>query len=160
MQMQGQGIDLSGLRDIHLPEIPSVWPLPFAFWVILFSIFFFVFTIQWGWRYFHIITAKKYANHEVESLTKRFNGNNYKIASEICLLLRRIALMKFKREDISLLSGKAWRQFLEKTTKKPVFSGQAGDIVENIMFIPADKFRYKDVAALVAAAKEWIAENT
>ncbi|MBO4643006.1 MAG: DUF4381 domain-containing protein [Alphaproteobacteria bacterium] len=158
--MQGQGIDLSGLRDIHLPEIPSVWPLPIAFWIMLFSVFLTVFVFRWGWTYFHRITAKKYANREVESLTKRFKGNNYKISSEICLLLRRIALMKFKREDVSLLSGKAWRQFLEKTTKKPVFSGQAGDIVENIMFIPADQFPYTDISALVAAAKEWISENT
>ena len=49
---------------------------------------------------------------------------------------------------------------LEKTTKKPVFKGEAGDIVETVMFIPPDQFKNKNVAALVAAAKEWIAENT
>ena len=157
--MQGQGIDLSGLKDIHLPAIPSVWPLPTVFWIVLFAFFFGGYAFYRLWKYIHRITAKKYANREVESVTIRFSGNNYKIASEICLLLRRIALMKFKREDVSLLSGKAWRQFLEKTTKKPVFTGQAGDIVENIMFIPSDQFRYQDIASLVDAAKEWIAEN-
>ena len=158
--MQGQGIDLSGLRDIHLPAVPSLWPLPAVFWIALFSIVLVVLLCRWGWRYFHRITAKKYANREVESLTKRFYGNNYKIASEICLLLRRIALMKFGRESVSSLSGKAWRKFLEKTSRKKVFSGQAGDIVENIMFIPSDQFHYQDIAALITAAKEWIAENT
>ncbi|MBR4127606.1 MAG: DUF4381 domain-containing protein [Alphaproteobacteria bacterium] len=157
--MQGK-IDLSGLRDIHLPDIPGVWPLPMMFWGVLFTVILAVISFYGLWKYFHRITARKYANNEVESLTKRFSGNNYKIASEICLLLRRIALMKFKREDVSLLSGKAWRQFLEKTSKTPVFKGQAGDIVENIMFIPPDRFRCQDVASLVAAAKEWIAENT
>ena len=158
--MQGQGIDLSGLKDIHLPEIPSVWPLPAMFWIVLFFAFFAVFTACWFWRYFHRITAFRYAKHQVESLTKQFRGNSYKIAYEICLLLRRIALMKFKRENVSALSGKDWRKFLEKTTKKPVFSGQAGDIVEDVMFIPSDRFNYRDVTPLVEAAKEWIAENT
>lgn len=158
--MQGQGIDLSGLRDIHLPEIPSLWPLPIAFWIALFSAVSGLLVLWQLWKYAHRITAKKYANREVDSLTKQFSGNNYKIASEICLLLRRIALMKFKREDVSLLSGKAWRQFLEKTVKKPVFAGEAGDIVEKIMFIPSDQFRSQNISALIVAAKEWIAENT
>lgn len=158
--MQGQGIDLSGLRDIHLPEIPSLWPLPISFWILLVVVLITVFLGRAVWKRIHRITARKYANNEVESLTKRFSGNNYKIASEICLLLRRIALMKFKREDVSSLSGKAWRRFLEDTTKKPVFEGEAGDIVENIMFIPSDRFHFRDITALTVAAKEWIAENT
>ena len=157
--MQGLDNGMSGLRDIHLPEIPSVWPLPAVFWIVLFSVVLFVFVSVRLWRYIHRITAKKYANKEVESLTERFNGNNYKISSEICLLLRRIALMKFKREEVSSLSGKDWRNFLERTTKKPVFAGQAGDIVENIMFIPPDRFGDRDVTPLIVAAKEWIAEN-
>lgn len=158
--MQGQGVDLSGLKDIHLPELPSAWPLPAAFWIALSVAFFTVVAIRWGWRYFHRITAYKYAKRQVESLTKQFNGNGYKTAYEICLLLRRIALMKFRRENVSSLSGKDWRLFLEKTTKKPVFTGEAGDIVENVMFIPSDRFRYRDVTPLIEAAKEWIAENT
>ena len=158
--MQGQGIDLSGLRDIHLPEIPSLWPLPAVFWITLFLIFSGAFVIFRLWKFAHRITAKKYANNEVKSITVRFSGNSYKIASEICLLLRRIALMKYKREDVSGLSGKAWRRFLEQTVKKPVFDGAAGDVVENIMFIPPDRFRQQDVAPLITAAKEWIAENT
>ena len=158
--MQKQGIDLSGLRDIHLPDIPSVWPLPMRFWIVLFAVVSCVFLCRFLWLYVHRITAKKYANREVESLTSRFSGNNYKIAVEICLLLRRIAVMKFGRENVADLSGKKWRQFLEKTTKKNVFSGEAGDVVENIMFIPAQQFHCRDISILVSAAKEWIAENT
>ena len=131
--MQGQGIDLSGLRDIHLPEIPSVWPLPMRFWIALFILFLCAFLCRFLWWYIHRITAKKYANNEVESLTSMFRGNNYKIALEICLLLRRIAVMKFGRENVAGLSGNKWRRFLEKTVKKQVFSGEAGDIVENIL---------------------------
>lgn len=158
--MQGQGIDLSGLRDIHLPEIPSVWPLPMRFWIALFVLFLCIFLCRFLWRYIHRITARKYANREVESLAFRFSGNSYKIAMEICLLLRRIAVMKFGRENVAGLSGNAWRRFLEKTVKKQVFSGEAGEIVENIMFIPEQQFHRRDISVLVSAAKEWIAENT
>ena len=124
------------------------------------SLFLCVFLYRFLWWYIHRITAKKYANNEVESLTSRFSGNNYKTAVEICLLLRRIAVMKFGRENVAGLSGNAWRRFLEKTVKKQVFSGEAGEIVENIMFIPEQQFHRRDVSVLVSAAKEWIAENT
>lgn len=158
--MQPQGIDLSGLKDIHLPPIPSLWPLPVTFWIVLASVLSGVFLIRWAWIKKHKLTAIKYANREVESITKRFGGNGYKISYELSLLMRRIALMKFPRSDVSGLTGKTWRQFLEKTTKKPLFNGEAGDIIENIMFIPPDRFKNKNVAVLIAAAKEWIAENT
>ena len=158
--MQGQGIDLSGLRDIRLPDIPPLWPLPAVFWVTLLLIFFGCFALFKIWKFAHRITARKYANGEIEKLAVRFKGNDYKICSEICLLMRRIALMKYKREDVSRLSGKAWRRFLEQTVKKPVFEGTAGDIVENIMFVPPDRFPQQSIAPLIDAAKEWIAENT
>ena len=158
--MQPQGIDLSGLKDIHLPPIPSLWPLPVTFWIVLASVLSGVFLIHWIWFQKHKITARKYANREVESITRRFNGNSYKISSELSLLMSRIALTKYPRTDISGLTGKTWRQFLEKTTKKPVFKGEAGDIIENVMFIPPDRFENKNVDALIAAAKEWIVENT
>lgn len=158
--MQPQGIDLSGLKDIHLPALPPLWPLPAVFWIVLTALICCIFLARWAWIKKHELTARKYANREVESITNRFRGNSYKTVTELSLLMRRIALMKYPRGDVSALTGKTWRQFLEKTTKKPVFKGEAGDIVETVMFIPPDQFKYKDVAPLVAAAKEWIAENT
>lgn len=158
--MQQQGIDLSGLKDIHLPPMPPAWPPSARFWIVLGSLAVLVFLVRWIIIRSRIVTARKYANREVESITKRFNKNGYKIASELSLLMRRIALMKFPREEVSPLSGKEWRRFLEKTSKKPVFEGRAGDIIENIMYIPPERFGKQDVAPLVAAAKEWIAEHT
>ena len=158
--MQPQRIDLSGLKDIHLPALPPLWPLPAVFWIVLTALICCIFLARWAWIKKHELTARKYANREVESITNRFRGNSYKTAMELSLLMRRIALMKYPRGDVSALTGKTWRQFLEKTTKKPVFKGEAGDIVETVMFIPPDQFKYKDIAPLVAAAKEWIAENT
>lgn len=158
--MQQQGIDLSGLKDIHLPPVPPAWPPSARFWIVLGGVLLAVFLVRRIIVSRRIITARKYANREVESITKRFNKNGYKIASELSLLMRRIALMKFPKEEVSPLSGKEWRQFLEKTSKKPVFKGRAGDIIEDVMYIPPERFGKQDVAPLVAAAKEWIAEHT
>ena len=155
-----QGINLSGLRDIHLPELPSFFPLPMIFWIVLFAVAAGVFLIREIWIYSHKLTAKKYANREINRLAEQFNGNGYETASRVCSLLRRIALAKFKRENIAALSGRQWRRFLENTVKKPVFAGEVGDIVENIMYIPSDRFHYQNVGELILAAKEWIAENT
>ncbi len=158
--MQPQGIDLSGLKDIHLPAVPSVWPLPVTFWAVLSGVIAVIVLSRLIWVQQHKLTARKYANREVENLIKRFPHDDYKIATELSLLMRRIALMKYPREEISGLSGKQWRQFLENTVKKPVFKGQAGDIIETVMFIPPDRFKNENMPDLINAAKEWIADNT
>ena len=80
--MQPQGIDLSGLKDIHLPAVPSLWPLPAVFWIVLAALLCCIFLARWIWIKKHEITAKKYANREVESITKRFSGNSYKTATD------------------------------------------------------------------------------
>lgn len=157
--MQSQGIDLSGLRDIHLPPVPSLFPLPLRFWAVFFGLVFTLLFIKGLWSYFHRLTAKKYANHKVDSITKQFSSNNYQIALELSFLMRRLALMKFPKKKVSVLTGKAWRSFLEETSKKPVFKGRAGDILEDVTYIPPESFKDKDITVLIRATKEWIAQN-
>ena len=157
-QVMQQGIDLSGLRDIHLPPVPPLFPLPARFWIALTVLAAIVSAVWFVAKFARRLTARKYANREIDGLARRFSGNDYRLATEICLLMKRIAIMKHP-EAVSL-SGKKWRAFLEQTVKKPVFKGDAGDIVENVMYVPANRFKGENVAALVAAAKEWIAENT
>lgn len=158
--MQPQTIDLSGLRDVHLPPVPPLWPLPPRFWIVTAVAICAVAAAVFCVRRIRRMTAKKYANREVERITKQFDGDGYRSAVELSLLMRRIALMKHPRADVAGLTGRRWRQFLENTVKKPVFKGAAGDVAETVMFIPPDRFKNGDAAVFIAAAKEWIAENT
>ena len=157
--MQPQ-IDLSGLRDVHLPSLPSLWPLPVDFWIAITGMISFVVLIRLAWIRYHRLTAKKYANEEVERLMKKFPQDDYRLATELSLLMRRIALMKYPREKVCALSGKTWREFLDKTTKKDFFKAEAGDIVEKIMFIPPEQFKNGHISELIEATKQWISENT
>lgn len=92
--MQPQTIDLSGLRDVHLPPVPPLWPLPLRFWIVTVVAICAVAAAVFCIRRMRRITAKKYANREVERITKQFNGDGYRSAVELSLLMRRIALMR------------------------------------------------------------------
>lgn len=155
-----QGIDLSGLKEIHLPQMPSIWPLAWGWWILLGIIVLLSVWFVLLLRQRRQLTAKKYAFREIQRLKNEYRDDHYMLASEISLLLRRIALHQFPREEVANLYGRKWRQFLEKTSKKPVFSGRAGDIVEHVLYLPPDRFRNEDIAPLITAAEEWIDEHT
>ncbi len=157
-QQIAQGLDLSGLRDIHLPPVPPLFPLPARFWIASAVLAAVACAVVCGVKFARRLTARKYAEREIDRLEKRFSKNDYRLATEVCLLMKRVAMMK--HPETATATGAEWRAFLEKTVKKPVFKGAAGDIVENVMYIPADRFKDENVAALIVAAKEWIAENT
>ena len=155
-----QGIDLSGLRDIHLPPMPSAWPLAWGWWILIAGAVFFCVGLWFLMFRKPRLTARKYALGEIARLSETYRNDSYALAAEISLLLRRIALLKFPRENVAGLYGRKWRLFLESTSKKPVFKGRAGDIVEHVLYLPAELFINDDVRPLVVAAKEWIAEHT
>ena len=142
------------------PQIDLSGPLPVDFWIAITGMISFVVLIRLAWIRYHRLTAKKYANEEVERLMKKFPQDDYRLATELSLLMRRIALMKYPREKVCALSGKTWREFLDKTTKKDFFKAEAGDIVEKIMFIPPEQFKNENMSELIEATKQWISENT
>ncbi len=158
MNPAGQGIDLSGLRDIHLPPLPSVWPLAWGWYALAAAVLLCAFFL-WLALKKKRLTAKKYALREIDGLCAGYAADPYRLASEISLLLKRIALMRFPRERTAGLYGKQWRAFLNETSKKPVFDGKAGEIAETVMYVPAERFGGKDVTPFVLAAKEWIREH-
>lgn len=158
MDPTGQGIDLSGLRDIHLPPLPSVWPLAWGWYASAAAVLLCALILWFALRKKRL-TAKKYALREIDGLCANYAADPYRLASEVSLLLKRIALLRFPRERTAGLYGKQWRDFLNKTSPNPAFSGKAGEIIENVMYVPADRFGEKDVTPLVRAAKEWIREH-
>lgn len=158
MNPAGQGIDLSGLRDIHLPDLPSVWPLAWGWWALAGSAVLCAVVVKmiFIWRR---KSAKRYALSEADRLVKQYADKPHALVSETSLLLKRIALLRFPKEGTAGLYGKQWRGFLERTSKKPLFNGKAGEMIENAMYIPPERFYERDVTPLIDAAKEWIREN-
>ena len=155
--MERQGLDLSGLRDIHLPELPSMFPPPPVFFVVLFGLIALVSGIVLLVRYLCRRTVKKAALEEIEKLKTK---KPYEAALNVSSLLRRAAVMAFSRKKVAALTGRDWHRFLTETSrKKNAFSGAAGDVLENIQYAPETAFKNIDIRSLLDDSADWIRQN-
>lgn len=107
-------VDLSGLRDIHMPVKPSWWPLAIGWWYIIIAFFVllligFIIFLYWYTR------PKQYAHRELKAAYKS-KMEVVLLAREISALLKRVALINFPRKKVASLSGEDWILFLKTKT--------------------------------------------
>ena len=100
-------IDLSGLRDIHLPIEPDFWPLATGWYVLFGGIFLCIFLIFMVWR-IHQNKPLPYALRELGKIQK-MPHDQLKVLSQ---LLKRVAMANYGRKEIAPLTEDAWQEFL------------------------------------------------
>lgn len=140
---------LDQLKDIHLPQEVSIWPLAWPWWamvVIVISVLAFVgyYFRQTKWRRQALLQLQ-----EIETI------NNLVCIRQCNRLLKQVALLRFGKECASL-SGVKWLEFLDNKTKHKIFMPQlsafASDIDTPISSI--------DAHALKKATATWIRKHT
>jgi hypothetical protein len=99
--------DLSRLREVTPPEAPSWWPPADGVWVlaaVLLGLVFLGFTI---WR------RRRNANaYRRAGLTLLASAET---ARDVDVVLKRVALAVFPREEVAPLYGEEWISFLRRT---------------------------------------------
>ena len=103
-------IDLSGLKDLHLPMKPSFWPLAYGWWLVLFGgilcvILYFLARKLWQER------PVVYALKELRKIGERTQDNRAYLLA-ISHLLRRVSIAAFGRSKVAPLSDEKWMAFL------------------------------------------------
>ncbi len=111
---------LAQLKDIHLPNPVSWWPLAPGWYVmgifILFLISLFAF---WLYKRHAHALAKKQALKLLAHYKKQYEktSDTSLTSAHISELLRRVALVYYPRDQVASLQGDAWLQFLNETSK-------------------------------------------
>ena len=146
--------NLPEIRDIHLPDGVSFFPLASGWWfllIILIVLFLVIFTVLWVIR-----RSRKYF---AERTLQTIDTNSPVLAAiEISELLKRICVLKYK--DASTLYGQDWIDFLNNHTKKHL-SADAAALLMFAPFMKSDDLQYmpEEAAEIKAFAKEWIGAN-
>lgn len=105
---------LSQLRDIHLPDAVSWWPLAWPWWVMLVLLLaIIVLTVYWRKKQAWRRIALKQFNQLIE-----LNDHDFARASN--RLLKQVALNKLGKESAGY-SGIKWLQYLDQQVKTPLF---------------------------------------
>lgn len=110
------------LRDIHLPDAVSWWPLAWGWWMlfVLLLVLCCVGIFLWLKRRKQQAPIRQ-ALQTLTQLEQELATKPQKLMAETSALLRRVAITRFEREDVAGLTGQAWLNFLNQTAPKPLF---------------------------------------
>ncbi len=109
---------LAQLKDIHLPEPVSWWPLALGWYLLIALVLLLVLCLTYrAYKRYRYALAKKQALVLLATYQAHYEKErNVPLTSaRISELLRRVALVYFPREQVASLHGEAWLQFLNQT---------------------------------------------
>ncbi|MDY6408064.1 MAG: DUF4381 domain-containing protein [Pseudomonadota bacterium] len=107
-------VDLSGLRDIHIPTEPSWWPPAIGWWIVFGSI---ILTLLIGLCIFltWYNQPRQYALRELKKLYV-LSSDTVLFARQISVLLKRIVLICYPHTKAVTLTDAKWANFLTEKT--------------------------------------------
>ena len=152
---------LAGLRDIHLPEAISFWPLAPGWWIA----FALVVAIAIAT---HLLLAarsrslKPAALKELEGIEARYQADASVsgLALRLSILLRRVALTRYGQREVASLAGDDWSDFLMRTGRRlGITSEHAHGLVEAIYAGPHARGDESAPGHWIHATRRWIRGN-
>ena len=149
------------LRDLHLPETISWWPLAPGWWIVLgLALIAVGFSLQ---RYLARRArgaARRSALRQLDELLTEYEAqrNAVSFAAEVSALLRRAMLAYAPRQNVAGLTGEEWLAWLDRDLAHPQFvAGPGRALIELPYRNPASDTIDADVYALVTAVRQRVA---
>jgi hypothetical protein len=143
------------LRDIHLPDPASWWP-PGPGWWLLLALIIGAGLIIWYWRRSRgQLRLQQLALQELQRIESLFgqHDNERQVLENLSMLLRRIALSRYPREQVASLTGSRWLQFLDSVTGSDEFSKGPGRVLAEGPYNPALQ---ADIPDLIDVCRRWL----
>lgn len=107
------------LRDVHLPAVPSWWPLPLGWWAVL-GVVVLCALIGWAWRAHRRRQYRRWSGIFDTALAAATTP--VEEVAAIAELLRRAA--RQRQPGAELLQGQAWLEFLDAPGSRAFSDGE------------------------------------
>ena len=149
---------LEQLKDIHLPEAVSLWPLAPGWWILLGILILIIAIITWRIvSRLNKLRAKWFALRKLKQLEQAYHQQSDKvyIAQQLSILLHRVALAFYPRKKVAGLTGTAWLNFLDQDNPDKPFMSQG----QSLMTAPYRKEVVDDLKPLFAMSQTWIKQR-
>ncbi len=144
---------LSQLRDVHLPQDVSWWPLAIGWWVLiallLLGISFFIIHRYNLKKKFHF---SRLALNEISELEKA-KESDWLIQLET--LLKRAALCHFPKQQVAALTEQDWTKFLLDTGQN-IWSDQSLAMLKDGAYRAPKTIDNNHKASLFEQSKQWL----
>ena len=149
------------LRDLHLPDAVSWWPLAPGWWVLIaLALIGLAFLVRAWLRIRARGAARRYALRQLNEIVAEYEErkNPVEFGVQLSELLRRTMLAYAPRLDVAGLTGDAWLERLDEGLAQPVFmNGPGRQILELPYRRPDAELDVADVDRLVAAVRHRVA---
>ncbi len=149
------------LRDLHLPEAVSWWPLAPGWWVLLaVAAIALGVVLRHAWRQWRFNAPRRHALAELQQVEADYlqNRDPVRLAQRVSELLRRAMLAYAPRKEVAGLIGDDWLQWLDEGLPVPYFHTDGGKSLLQLPYRnPADDFAGIDIDALLSAVRLRIA---
>ena len=151
-----------GLRDIHLPEPISWWPVAPGWWILAASILL-IFIVFFIIRKIYLNRQlKRDINYELEKIKQQFQEtqNKSQLAKSLSILLRRASITYYPTNDIAGLTGNDWLLYLDATktnsSTDKKFQSDTGRILLNAPYLPGDTKLDFDASVFIKLCESWL----
>jgi hypothetical protein len=146
------------LRDIHLPEPASFFPLPLAWWGVI------VFVVTLMCALVYVLRHRRKrplrsALHKLSLIEQAYQqgGDAGVCLMELGLLLKHYAIIQFPQTQLRHLCGEQWLVFLQKTSRTRLFFGE--NELDMIYFPYQHTVTPSVMVKLLAAVHQWLMDN-
>jgi uncharacterized protein DUF4381 len=150
------------LRDIHLPEPISWWPLAPGWWLLLVSVLLILCALYLTIKIYRSRQLKRDIKAELEHIKQQFQQTQSKsqLAKSLSILLRRASISYYPKANIAGLTGEHWLTYLDKTnikrSEKISFKTNAGKILLSAPYLPENKKLDFDAQFLIDLCESWL----
>jgi LPXTG-motif cell wall-anchored protein len=118
------------LRDIHLPAPIGWWPPAPGWWLALLALVLLAAGLAWLVRRRRRTAVVRLALRELETLRTDAGLTPNQRLQKLSILLRRVCLSVYAREDVAGLTGEAWLRWLDRPFKTPRFAEAGRPLID------------------------------
>lgn len=150
------------LRDIHLPEPISWWPIAPGWWLIAASLLLTVVIFFIARKIYAMRQLRRDIKAELDDIKQQFQAtrNKAQLAKALSVLLRRANITFYAADNIAGLTGKDWLQHLDSTSRGASadkhFDSDIGQTLLNAPYLPDETELDFDAQALIKLSETWL----
>ncbi len=150
------------LRDIHLPDPISWWPLAPGWWLLIITAFITVAIIFLSRKIYRSKQLKRDIHAELDLIKQQFQQtqNRSQLAKALSILLRRASISFYPAKDIAGLTGESWLAYLDNTNANPIkdkkFQSETGQALLSAPYLAENATLDFDTQGLIELCESWL----
>jgi hypothetical protein len=152
-------VDLTQLRDIHLPEAVAWWPPAPAWWLLLALLV----VVPLLWRALRSLARRRRWRREARAALwqlrrqhRRHPEQGREVVAQLSVVMRRVATTRFPAAGVAALQGESWLTFLDRhATPDNAFRQGAGRLLAVAPYRPSH-VNIPEVEALLEVCERWL----